>query len=140
MKFSIELRVQFRDVDCLGHVNSATYLQYMETARIEFVRSLGRIERGFRPDFIIASSRCEYRKPIIDERRVTISVRVSRIGSRSWDFDYAISSADGVLFAVGRTTQVAFDYQNESTIPLSEDLRKDLEKYSEKLLKFKSAS
>ncbi len=55
-KFRIELPVQFRDFDSLGHVNSATYLQYMETARIELMRSLGRISEGFRPSFIVASS------------------------------------------------------------------------------------
>src|SRR5437867_11932594 len=35
VKFSIELPVQFRDIDVMGHVNNATYLQYMETARVD---------------------------------------------------------------------------------------------------------
>lgn len=140
MKFSIELPVQFRDFDCLGHVNSVTYLQYMETARIELMRRLGRIGQGFRPNFIIASSRCGYKKPIIDERRVTVSVWVSRIGDRSWDFDYAVSGSDEALFATGRTTQVAFDYGSESVIQISGELRRDLENYSEEPIKFEGAS
>jgi len=61
VKFSIELPVQFRDIDVMGHVNNATYLQYMETARVELARSLGQVREGFRPGFIIlrraASSR-----------------------------------------------------------------------------------
>src|SRR5438552_8595172 len=90
LKFSIEPPVQFRDIDVMGHVNNATYLQYMETARVELARSLGQVTRGFRAGFIVASARCEFKKPIRDERRITVSVWVSRMGDRSWAFDYSI--------------------------------------------------
>jgi acyl-CoA thioesterase FadM len=33
LKFSIDLPVQFRDIDVMGRVNNAAYLQYMETAK-----------------------------------------------------------------------------------------------------------
>ncbi|HEX9430977.1 MAG TPA: acyl-CoA thioesterase, partial [Candidatus Bathyarchaeia archaeon] len=82
MKFSIELPVQFRDIDVMGHVNHATYLQYMETARVELARSLGQVTKGFRSNFILGSARCEFKKPITDERRITVTVWVSRIGDR----------------------------------------------------------
>ena len=68
MKFSVDLPVQFRDIDVMGHVNNATYLQYMETARVELARSLGQVREGFRASFIVASARCEFKKPIRDER------------------------------------------------------------------------
>ncbi len=140
MKFSIELPVQFRDVDCLSHVNSATHLQWMETARIELMRHLGQIDHGFRPRFIIASCRCEYMKPIIDQRRVIVSTWISRMGTRSWDFDYVIGGSEEVVFAIGRTTQVAFDYKSGSTIPISDELRKTLKNQFERPLAFKEAT
>ncbi|HZY47013.1 MAG TPA: acyl-CoA thioesterase [Candidatus Bathyarchaeia archaeon] len=138
-KFRTLLPVQFRDIDVAGHVNHATYLQYMETARVEFLRSIGQIDGGFRPRVILASCRCEYNRPITDERRVTVSLWVSRIGSRSWDFDYTVSNPKGVEFASGRTTQVAFDYRNRSTTRISNGLKKQLEKLSGKPLKFKTS-
>ena len=95
MKFSIELPVQFRDIDVMGHVNNATYLQYMETSRAELARRLGLVTSGFRPSFIVASARAEFKKPIRDERRITVSVWVSRIGDRSWDLDYSIRGPRG---------------------------------------------
>src|SRR5438132_13343135 len=85
VKFSIELPVQFRDIDVMGHVNNATYLQYMETARVELARRLGQLTDGIRPGFIVASARCEFKNPIRDERRLTVSVWVSRTGDHSWD-------------------------------------------------------
>ena len=137
MKFSIELPVQFRDIDVMGHVNNATYLQYMETARVEFARSLGQVREGFRPGFIIASARCEFRKPIRDERRITVSVWVSRIGVRSWDLDYSIRGPRRVEYVVGRTTQVAYDYKTRSAVQVSGKLKRELAKHVEAPVKFR---
>ena len=137
MKFSIEIPVQFRDIDVMGHVNHATYLQYMETARVELARILGQITEGFRSSFILASARCEFKKPITDERRITVTAWVSRIGDRSWDLDYSIHGPRRVEYAVGRTTQVAYDYKTRSAVQVSGKLKRELEKYLETPLKFR---
>lgn len=138
-KFRIWLPVQFRDIDVAGHVNHATYLQYMETARVELLRSIKEMD-GVRPRVILASARCEYYRPIIDERQVTVVIWVSRIGNRSWDFDYAVKSASGKLFAIGRTTQVSYDYEDRSTTQITEDTRKKLEGHAGKPLTFRGKS
>jgi acyl-CoA thioester hydrolase len=137
VKFSIELPVQFRDIDVMGHVNNATYLQYMETARVELARHMGQVTEGIRPGFIVASARCEFKKPIRDERRITVSVWVSRIRDHSWDLDYSIHGPSGVQYAIGRTTVVAYDYKSSSTVQISGKVKRDLEKYLETPLKFR---
>ena len=137
MKFSIELPVQFRDIDVMGHVNHAMYFQYMETARVELARRLGQVREGFRSGFILASARCEFKKPIIDERRITLTVWVSRIGDRSWDLDYSIHGPGRVEYAVGRTTQVAYDYKTRSAVQISRKLKKKLAKHIDPPIKFR---
>ena len=139
VKFSIELPVQFRDIDIMGHVNNSTYLQYMETARVELARSLGQVREGFRASFIIASARVEFKKPIRDERRITVSAWVSRIGDRSWDLDYSIRGPRKAEYAVGRTTQVAYDYKTRATVRISRKLKKELAKYIGRPFKFREA-
>src|SRR5437667_539732 len=126
----MELPVQFRDIDGMGHVNNATYLQYMETARVELARKLGQVREGFRPDFIIASARVEFKKPIRDERRITVSVWVSRIRDRSWDLDYSIHGPRGIRYALGRTTQVAYDYETRAAVQISGKLKTELAKHT----------
>jgi acyl-CoA thioester hydrolase len=137
VKFSIDLPVQFRDIDVMGHVNNATYLQYMETARVELARRLGQVRERFRAGFIVASVRCEFKKPIRDERRITVSVWVSRVGDRSWDFDYSIRGPRGREYAVGRTTQVAYDYKTRSAIQISGKLKRELAKHIGTPLEFR---
>ena len=88
----------------MDHVNNATYLHYMETARVELARKLGQVRGGFRAGFIVASTRCEFKRPIRDERRISVAIWVSRIGDRSWDFDYSIHGPRKAEYAIGRTT------------------------------------
>ncbi len=121
----------------MGHVNHATYLQYMETARVELARSLGQVRKGFRSSFILASARCEFKKPITDERRITVKVWVSRIGDRSWDLDYSIHGPRRVEYAVGRTTQVAYDYKTRSAVQISGKLNRKLAKHVDPPVKFR---
>ncbi len=123
----------------MGHVNNATYLQYMETARVELARKLGQVREGFRASFIVGSVRCEFKKPIRDERRITVSVWVSRIGARSWDLDYSIHGPRRAEYAVGRTTQVAYDYKTRATVRISGKLKKELAKYIGRPFKFREA-
>jgi acyl-CoA thioester hydrolase len=136
MRFSIQLPVQFRDIDRMGHVNHAVYLQYMETARVELAKHLGMIRDVSSSNFIVAMAHVEYKKPIRDEPRVRVTAWVSRIGDQSWDLDYTIR-AGRALFAMGRTTQVSYDYDSRSTTRISERLRTGLRKYAAKPLKFR---
>ena len=136
MKVRIALPVQFRDIDRMGHVNHAVYLQYMETARVELARRLGMIRDVSSSNFIVAMAHVEYKKPVRDESRVTVSCWVSRIGERSWGIDYTVT-AGSVEFARGRTTQVGYNYNTRATVRISEKLRKYLEKYTGKRLKFR---
>ena len=139
MKVRIELPVQFRDIDRMGHVNHAVYLQYMETARVELARRLGMIRDASSSSFIVATAHVEYKKPIRNERYVTVSCWASRIGERSWDLDYTVSGSVMVLFAIGRTTQVGYDYDTRSTARISQKFRKRLGKYAGKPLRFRAA-
>jgi acyl-CoA thioester hydrolase len=139
LKFSIDLPVQFRDIDVMGHVNNATYFQYMETGRVELARKLGQVRQGFRGGFIVASARCEFKKPIRDERRVTVSVWVSRIGDRSWDLDYSIRGPRRIEYALGRTTQVAYDYKTRLAVQISGRLKRELAKFVEPPITFRES-
>ena len=122
----------------MGHVNHAVYLQYMETARVELAKRLGMIRGVSNSSFIVAMAHAEYKQPIRDEKRVTVSCWVSRIGGRSWDLDYTIGSGR-TMFAKGRTTQVGYDYKSRRTVRVTEKTRKNLESYTGLQMPFRTA-
>jgi acyl-CoA thioester hydrolase len=121
------IRVIFRDVDALGHVNNAVYFTYMETARARFfMETLNWTEPALLP-IIVAEASCAYLAPAHFNEELTLTVGVSRIGRKSFDLEYDITGEGGKAVARGKTVMVTYDYGERRTIPIPEALLAVLE-------------
>lgn len=121
------MRVRFRDVDGMRHVNNVVYLTYTEEARsrwiVEDLKAGGVDEIGF----ILARAEIDFLAAASMGDTVRVEMWVPRIGTKSWDFAYTLRSAtDGRLFARARTVQVAYDYRTERTMPIPESYLESL--------------
>jgi acyl-CoA thioester hydrolase len=110
-------RVIFADIDMLRHVNNTAYLRWAETVRSEyFVEVLG-AEIGGEAGMIMANLRIEYERTIAYRENVAVGCRISRIGTKSFDFTYEVWSEDhGVRCAHIASAMVAMDYASGATI------------------------
>ncbi len=64
MRHELRLTVQSWQCDANGHVNNAVYLNYLESARVEFFRAAGASYRELREhgfSLVVASIRIDYR-------------------------------------------------------------------------------
>lgn len=111
-RVSLDIQLRFSDTDALGHVNNATYLSYLELARIEYVRRLFAITDWRQLEFIVARVEIDYRSPAVPGDELLVGTRVSRMGGASFDMDYRITEKkSGRLVAEAKTVQVCFDYK-----------------------------
>lgn len=128
---SVEIPVRFRDVDGMGHVNNAVFSTYLETARIHYWERLDPEVRDgdlSRVTMILARAEIDFRDQISYGETVRVLARCPRIGTKSFDLEYRIESADSArLYAEARTVQVAYDYRERRTAPVSEELRRRIE-------------
>jgi acyl-CoA thioester hydrolase len=115
--FSHRERVRFRDCDAMGHVNNAVFSTYLEEARIDV---LG----GLRP-FILARVEIDFRSQLRAGEEIEVGTRCSRVGTKSFDLEHEIRS-DGRVVAEARSVLVGYDYETESSVPLSAELRQRL--------------
>jgi len=120
-RFFQPIVIRYGDLDPQGHVNNAGFITYMEHARVSYIRRLGLwdgktfLEIGF----ILARVELDYQAPILMTDEVEVGVRISRLGNKSLDMEYLIREpVTGKIFAVGKSVQVAYDYQSGKTIPL----------------------
>lgn len=126
--FTVPVDVRFNDVDGMGHVNNAVYLTYLEHTRMRFFTEVAgsRSERDF--PFILAHAALDYKAPMKMDAKPQVKMWTSRIGGKSWDFDYEIKDTKTlVVYATGKTVQVAYDYKLEKSDQLEGKL-KDLVK------------
>lgn len=130
--YQIPIEVIFRDIDGLTHVNNAVFFTYFETARIKFLAHLLGLERANEVPLILAEATCSYRTPAYMGENLTVGMRISHIGTKSFHIEYeVISNTDGRLVAEGRTVQVMYDYDTGHSIPIADDLRAKFQAYRE---------
>ena len=118
-RFSITLEVRWRDVDALSHVNNAVYFNYLEQARLHYMRELGLAPaEPTAVSVILAEASCRFKSPLRLGEQVTIRIRVSELRQSSFVFEYRIEGEGGQLAATARTVQVCYDYGRQETIPI----------------------
>jgi len=127
-RFEHELEVLFRDCDPLGHVNNAVYLTYLEAARFAWWRNTFGAQGLKEHGFIVARVEIDYRKAALPGDRLLVRLRVEDIGRSSFKVGYEIlNGRTRELVAEAKSVQVAFDYAQGKSVPISASLRAKLE-------------
>ena len=122
--------VPFGDVDMLQHVNNIAYIRWMEIVRTEYFASVMGADITSAQGMIQANINFQYEKQIEYRERVAVGVRVSRIGTKSFDFTYEIwSETHGHRCAYGTTAIVAYDFVKHASIPVPDDWRAKIDAF-----------
>ncbi len=120
----VPVKPRFRDTDAMGHLNNAVYLTYFEVARGEYWRALTKDSNYQRVPFILAHTTIDFRSPAYVHEVLEVGIRVSRLGTKSFDCAYRIvEQASRRLVCEGRSVQVIFDYAKNESYALPETLR-----------------
>ena len=84
MAFAMPVRVYYQDTDAAGVVFHATYLDFMERARVEWLRNQGfepkELARRFRLLFIVRHLDVTYMKPALLDDLVHVTAAVQKLG------------------------------------------------------------
>ena len=97
------IQMRYGDIDAMGHLNNAVYVQYLETSRVLLMRDLGVPDRDDRS--VIARLELDYRHEVRWGQEVTVESLVERVGGTSWTVVSRLL-ADGQPCAYARTVQV----------------------------------
>ena len=112
-KVQLKLPVQWGDMDAACHVNNAIYLRWMESCRIEYMKTISGqssvdiIQVG--P--ILGWQDCKYIFPITFPDSALIGIKTEEIKEDRLILEGRIYSAEKqCLCAISRQTVIAYDY------------------------------
>lgn len=100
MTHRTSIRVRFYELDPFNHVNHSVYLQYLETARVEALESVGAgipamVELGYQ--MVVVTLEARYRVPAVAGDSLIIETIVSDVGRAACRFDQRVLRDDTVL-------------------------------------------
>ncbi|MCB0537190.1 MAG: thioesterase family protein [Chitinophagales bacterium] len=130
IKFSCPIQMRWNDMDALGHVNNATFVTYFEVARGLFMPTVCKGWDWQKDMFLLANVNVNFVKELrLDAQNVKVLMRTGKIGNKSFELEYAITSIKNdktILHATGNTTQIMFDMKTRTTIEIPSWVRESL--------------
>ena len=82
--FSLPVRVYFQDTDAGGVVYHASYVNFMERARTEWLRGFGYTNAGLMKElgvvFVVRSLKLDYLKPALLDDLLAVTAQLKEVG------------------------------------------------------------
>lgn len=123
--YSEELKVRFYETDALGHVNNTVIPAWIETGRIPVFELFASQGNPYEISLIVANLNVDFLRPVYFGFPVTINTYIARIGNSSFVIGSEIWQKDE-LCAKGTSTLVNYDYKNERSTPIADDIKAKL--------------
>ena len=99
--FSLPIRVYFQDTDAGGVVYHASYVNFMERARTEWLRTHGYSNAGLMKEFgvvfVVRSLKLDYFKPALLDDLLEVTAQIKEIGRSRLNLLQSVRRGDELL-------------------------------------------
>lgn len=117
--------IRWGDMDAMGHVNNTTYFRYLETIRIDWMRSIGCQPDPGGQGPVIVNAFCNFYKQLEYPGDVLITMYASDPARTTFETWATMERADqpGIICAAGGATTIWVDFPSQKAVTLPEWLR-----------------
>lgn len=130
-KLSLELRIDFSDLDMYKHVNNLTFIRFLQSGRVNFWEATGlaTLFSETNKGAILVSTHCDFRKSLFYPGTAIVKTKLAYIKNSSFGLDQVILNEEGEVCAEGRDIAVFFDFSKDKSLPIPTDLRETMQKF-----------
>ena len=123
--FEMNIPIHCGDMDALGHVNNTTYFRYLESGRVDWLRSLNCQMDAKDEGVVVVNAFCNFYKQLEYPGDVLLKMYVSDPGRTTFETWATMERADqpGVIYAAGGATTIWVDVANKKAKDLPDWLR-----------------
>ncbi len=128
--FTCDMDVRFSDLDAMRHVNNATFVTYLESARLAWWLRVTQREGLDALDMILARIEIDYRSPLHFGESVRIGVRCVSMRRSSFALQFRVEErASERLLAEARKVCVYYDFRTQRSRTIPEAIRAQLKAF-----------
>jgi len=125
-----QARIDWSDLDLLGHVNNIAFSRFFQAARVEYCGHIGlNVFQGMKTGPILAASRVQFVAQLFFPGSVRILTRLKKVGGTSIVMEHALYDDKGTLCAFSEDVVVRYDFVAGTKIPLGDEIREKIAAY-----------
>ena len=124
--FEMTMPIRWGDMDAMNHVNNTTYFRYLETVRIDWMRSVGCMPDPGGEGPVIVNAFCNFYKQLEYPGDVLVRMYVSDPARTTFESWATMARADQpeVVCAAGGATTIWVNFPQQKAVTLPEWMRK----------------
>ncbi len=125
-----EVRIDWSEIDAFGHINNLAILKYVQAARVKYLEAIGLMQSQAEIKIgpILASTSCQFRKPLFYPGRVTVHSTVDAIKNTSFRMCHVVHNDKSEIVAEAQDILVLFDFHKQTKLTIPDDLRQRIGK------------
>lgn len=130
-KLSLELRIDWGDLDMYEHVNNVSYMQYLQSGRVNFWEASGIHEfyQSSNQGTMLVSTKCDFKKSLQYPGKAIVKTKLDFIGNKSFGLKHIILNEKGDLCAEGQDIVVCFDFEKNETFPVPDWMKEKISEF-----------
>ncbi len=125
----LELRIDWSEIDLFGHVNNLSILQYIQSARVNYMEAIGLmpLNSEIKTGPILASTTCQFRKILFYPGNITVYSKVDLIKNTSFRILHEIRNDQDEISAEAHDIIVLYNFDKNSKLLISDQIKKKIE-------------
>ena len=130
-KLSLELRIDWGDLDMYEHVNNVSYMRYLQSGRVNFWEASGIHEfyRDSNQGTMLVSTKCDFKRSLHYPGNAIIKTKLDFIGNKSFGLKHLILNEKGEVCAEGTDVVVCFDFDKNETFTVPDWMRNKISEF-----------
>ncbi len=136
-RHEVPLQIRFNDIDMLGHLNNAVYIQFFDLGKSHYFQDVvPEAVNWKRINIVVANINCDFFAPTYITEPIAVRTTVTRMGGeKSFELEQRIVNTDTEeVKCIARTIMVGFDITTGKSAPIDPKWIEALESFEKRKL------
>lgn len=135
-RHEVPLQIRFNDIDLLGHLNNAVYIQFFDLGKSRYFQDVMPEGVDWRHiNIVVANINCDFFAPTYITEPIAVLTTITHMGEKSFALEQRIVNSDnGEVKCIAKTIMVGFDMTTGKSAPIDPKWVEALEKYEQRKL------
>lgn len=135
-RHKVPLQIRFNDIDLLGHLNNAVYIQFFDLGKSRYFQDV--MPEGVdwkHINIVVANINCDFFAPTYITEPIAVVTTITHMGEKSFTLEQRIiNTATDEVKCIARTIMVGFDIATGKSAPIDHKWVEALEAYEQRKL------